>query len=117
MENQPAIYQCGICKKNFYRDDNYNSHRRAHGYGLDCDTCKKPHPSLEDLILHIECVHGPEVGYKCDSCQKCFSQMEKLLAHLETAHNPAATTGKEYIFQFNVYFTIVFICIFTSITF
>ena len=79
---------CPICSKVFYKHCNLNSHRRAHGYGLDCDICKKPHPSLEDLLLHIERVHDPQVGYICDSCQKRFSQMEKLLTHIETDHNP-----------------------------
>ena len=91
MENQPAIYECDVCRKHFYREDNYNDHKTAHDKGFDCDVCKKPHNCLEDLVLHIERVHA---GIECDICQKPFSCVESLVAHIETQHNPQNTTGK-----------------------
>ena len=91
MENQPAIYECDICRKHFYRGDNYNNHKIAHDNGFDYDACNKPHDCLDDLIIHIERAHAPEIGYTCDICQKKFPRLIGLLTHIETKHNPTHT--------------------------
>ena len=84
---------CDICGKQFKRSDNLNSHKLVHENELDCDTCKKPHSCLEDLIVHIERAHAPGIGYTCDICLKPYSCIESLVVHIETHHN-LNTTGK-----------------------
>ena len=86
-------HHCDTCDKEFNREDNYNKHIRVHENELDCDICKKPHNCLEDLLVHIERVHAPRIGYTCDICLRQYSCIEGLVGHIETHHNPN-TTGK-----------------------
>ena len=86
--------QCDICGKRFYRQDNHTNHMHVHAKGLDCGTCKKPHNTEEDLFVHLELVHGPQIGYACGICQKRFAQWESLVVHAERQHDPANSAGK-----------------------
>ena len=52
-----------------------------------CDICNRGFPRQEDLMHHVQTVHGKDLPYDCKECGRCFSNMEDMRTHLQREHS------------------------------
>ena len=52
-----------------------------------CNTCDKKFSKEEDLMNHVQIVHGKNSQYDCKVCNKYFSNMEDMRTHLQREHS------------------------------
>ena len=54
---------------------------------IKCDTCNRTFSSKENLMNHIQIVHGDNLPYDCKKCKKYFTNMEDMRTHLQKEHS------------------------------
>lgn len=52
-----------------------------------CDICSKKFSKEEELMNHMQIIHGGELQYDCKTCNKFFSNMEDMRSHLQREHS------------------------------
>ena len=52
-----------------------------------CQRCDKKFSNQEELMNHIQIVHGKDLQYDCKKCEKYFSNMEDMRTHLQREHS------------------------------
>ncbi|HSD04730.1 MAG TPA: C2H2-type zinc finger protein [Nitrosopumilaceae archaeon] len=56
-----------------------------------CETCEKKFKQQEELMQHIQVVHGKDTPYDCKQCNESFSSMEQMRTHLQKYHSYKGT--------------------------
>ncbi|GIU72187.1 MAG: hypothetical protein KatS3mg003_1666 [Candidatus Nitrosocaldaceae archaeon] len=51
-----------------------------------CDICNKSFKQIEELMQHMQVIHGSNSKYLCFECNKEFDNGEDLRAHVRAYH-------------------------------
>jgi KRAB domain-containing zinc finger protein len=54
---------------------------------LKCESCGNSFLSQEELMQHMQLVHGKDLPYDCKVCNQNFSNMQDMRAHLQKHHS------------------------------
>ena len=59
----------------------------------ECDVCGRRFASEEQLMHHMQNVHGGGQSYDCKECGERFSSMEAMRTHLQRRHGYRGNRG------------------------
>ena len=54
---------------------------------IKCEICYKKFSKEEEVMNHIQIVHGKDLKYDCKECNRYFSSMEDMRTHLQREHS------------------------------
>ncbi|KAF6247319.1 hypothetical protein C6990_02250 [Nitrosopumilus sp. b3] len=54
---------------------------------IKCEKCDKKFSKQEEMMNHIQIIHGKDLQYDCKECNKFFSNMEDMRTHLQREHS------------------------------
>ncbi|XP_050391091.1 PR domain zinc finger protein 15 [Patella vulgata] len=83
-EDDPNIYCCAQCKKEFTQLDFVIKHFALHSESQKCPRCGKVFPVEEEYNKHMEtvCEDPVEFEYSCDICKQTFKNEKYLYRHM-----------------------------------
>lgn len=84
---EPEIYQCLICDKQFGKKYNlkshYNVHKNKETNSYSCEVCNEKFKRKHDLTRHLK-IHFNSKNYGCPKCNLSFSRLDALKRHNST---------------------------------
>ena len=76
-------FYCEICRKGFFRKEQYDSHTRSHaGLKYRCEYCGKGLSSPLQMKYHMS-EHTGVYRFNCDDCGKGFNMLSLLEKHVQ----------------------------------
>jgi KRAB domain-containing zinc finger protein len=54
---------------------------------IPCELCDQSFPSEEQIMQHMQIVHGKELPYDCKVCNQSFTNMQDMRSHLQKYHS------------------------------
>ncbi|NNL58001.1 MAG: hypothetical protein HKP31_00775 [Nitrosopumilus sp.] len=54
---------------------------------IKCEKCDKKFSKQEEMMNHMQIIHGKDLQYDCKECNKFFSNMEDMRTHLQREHS------------------------------
>lgn len=52
-----------------------------------CDICGAKFSQVEQLMNHIQIIHGKDLQYDCRECGETFPSMEDMRTHIQRMHS------------------------------
>lgn len=93
-EEEPELYNCKICAKEYRHKGNLVNHlRKVHNEGKQekddgktCQVCKKVFRDQGKRNRHVRVIHEKSTKVNCPECKKEFSTRDTMLYHLRNIH-------------------------------
>ena len=89
-EEEPELYNCKICTKEYRHKGNLVNHlRKVHNEeddGKTCQVCKKVFRDRGKRNRHVRVIHEKSTKVNCPECKKEFSTRDTMLYHLRNIH-------------------------------
>ncbi|AJW70593.1 C2H2-type zinc finger protein [Nitrosopumilus adriaticus] len=54
---------------------------------IKCEKCDKKFSKQEEMMNHMQIIHGKDLQYDCKECNRFFSNMEDMRTHLQREHS------------------------------
>lgn len=54
---------------------------------IPCEKCDQKFSSNEEVMQHLQVVHGKDLPYNCKLCNLDFTNMEDMRTHLQRNHS------------------------------
>ena len=89
-----ALFSCGTCNRQFFREDNLTRHKKICGNKkklFKCNSCRATFSRKDNLVRHSKFAHfgGEETNrdvFLCGMCDDFFDTKEKLILHRNATH-------------------------------